>query len=49
MFYGKDTGKNLDGYTVRGTFKGELEDTKMMIASGRKISIEQILVKREYH
>lgn len=41
FYYGE---KELGGYTLRGTFKGEEEATKELFASEYKIAIEDIKV-----
>ncbi len=45
-FYGPD-GKCLGGYTVKGTFPGELEATKEIIAAENDIKTDDITVRYE--
>lgn len=40
--------KELAAYTIRGTFEGELEATKELLAYENGISTEAICVKKEY-
>lgn len=41
FYYGE---KELGGYTLRGTFEGEEEATKELLASENKIAVEDIKV-----
>ena len=46
VFY-DSTGKELAAYTVTGTFEGELEATKDLLAFEHGISPEEITIKEE--
>jgi hypothetical protein len=46
-FYNRLNGKYLGGYTVRGTFKGELESTLELKAYDNNINVSDIEVKYE--
>ena len=42
VFYNKNTGENYGGYTMEGTFAGEEEATKALLAGERGISPDDI-------
>lgn len=42
IFRDSETGQELCGYTVFGTFEGEAEDTKALLAYERGIPVERI-------
>lgn len=45
VFYLGD--KEIGSYTVRGTFAGELESTRRMLAAGYGVNEKDIVAKRE--
>ena len=47
IFREKDTGRELAAYTIRGTFPGEAEATKELLAAEGGIDPEQITVTIE--
>lgn len=47
VFKDRNTGKDLCSYTVRGTFEGEMQATKEMLAAEHNIPLEDIIVTTE--
>lgn len=47
IFYDSKTGEELGGYTLRGTFEGEEENTRILLAHDKGIPPEQIKTKIE--
>lgn len=48
VFFDADTGEEYVSYTMRGTFAGEEDATKELIAGERGINADQIAVRIEY-
>lgn len=47
VFYNRKTGETYAAYTIRGTFDGEEEATREMLAAEKGISQADILTKIE--
>ena len=48
IFYEEDSGKEFTAYTIRGTFEGEEEATRQLIAHENNLDPEKIKTKIEY-
>lgn len=47
VFYNSETGAELCAYTIRGTFDGEEDDTRALLAHEKGIPAEQIKTRIE--
>ena len=47
VFYDSKTGEELGAYTIRGTFDGEEQATRELLAYEKKIPVDQIITKIE--
>lgn len=47
VFFNSETGEELSAYTLRGTFQGEEEATRELLAHENGIPVEQIRTKIE--
>ena len=47
VFYDSKTGEELSAYTIRGTFDGEEQATRELLAYEKKIPADQIITKVE--
>lgn len=47
MFYDSGTGRTLGGYTIRGTFDGEEESTRQLLAHENGLQPDSVIVQIE--
>ena len=47
VFYNSETGAELCAYTIRGTFDGEEDDTRALLAHAKGIPAGQIKTRKE--